>query len=144
MRNIETRLTINMFKCECYPNHEICKNKNTCEFQIPLNPELLQLYRQLTYELAKLNTLKQRKQEYYQIAYENPKQHAHSEKININGKFQLVPKMNVIGEKITKPEHVQVGLIYNDILFDIQNQESIIRELRRKEHALLRIMKRPS
>ena len=52
--------------------------------------------------------------------------------------------MNVIGEQITKPEHVQVGLIYNDILFDIQDQESIIRELRRKEHALLRIMKRPS
>ena len=87
MRNIETRLTINMFKCECYPNHEICKNKNTCEFQIPLNPELLQLYRQLTYELAKLNTLKQRKQEYYQIAYENPKQHAIVKRLTLTGNF---------------------------------------------------------
>lgn len=66
----------------------------------------------------------------------------YSEKINIHGKFQLVPKTNVLGDYITKPEHVQVGLNYNDILFDIQDQESIIRELRRKEHNLLRILKK--
>ena len=128
-----------MFKCECYPNHEICKNKNTCEFRIPLNPELLQIYHQLKYELAKLNTLKQRKLEYHQIAYEI-QNHMYSEKININGKFQLVPKTNALGDHITKPEHVQVGLNYNDILFDIQDQESIIRDLRRKEHTLLRTL----
>ena len=128
-----------MFKCECYPNHEICKNKNTCEFRIPLNPELLQIYRQLKYELAKLNTLKQRKQNYHQIAYEI-QNHMYSERININGKFQLVPKMNVLGDYITQPEHVQEGLNYNDILFDIKDQESIIRELRRKEHILLRTL----
>ena len=29
-----------MIKCDCYPNHEICKNKNTCEFWIPLNQKL--------------------------------------------------------------------------------------------------------
>lgn len=114
------------------PNHEICKNKNTCEFRIPLNPELLQIYQQLKYELAKLNTLKQRKQEYYQIAYEIQN--------NMYGKFQLVPKMNVLGDNITKPEHVQVGLNYNDIMFDIQDQESIIRELRRKQHTMLRTL----
>ncbi len=62
-----------------------------------------------------------------------------SEKVNINGKFQLVPKTNFLGDHITKPEHVQVGLNYNNIMFDIQDQESIIRDLRRKEHALLRI-----
>ena len=141
MKNTETRILINMFKCECYPNHEICKNKNTCEFRIPLNPVLLQIYRQLKYELSKLNTLKQRKQDYHHIAYEI-QNHMYSEKININGEFQLVPKMNVLGNHITKPEHVQVGLNYNDIIFDIQDQESIIRELRRKEHTLLMIMKK--
>ena len=128
-----------MFKCECYPNHEICKNKNTCEFRIPLNPELLQIYHQLKYELAKLNTLKQRKLEYHQIAYEI-QNHMYSEKININGKFQLVPKTNALGDHITKPEHVQVGLNYNDILFVFLVQESIIRDLRRKEHTLLRTL----
>lgn len=53
-----------------------------------------------------------------------------------------MPKMNVLGNHITKPEHVQVGLNYNDLIFDIQDQESIIRELRRKEHTLLMIMKK--
>ena len=139
MKNTETRILINMFKCECYPNHEICKNKNTCEFRIPLNPELLQIYRQLKYELAKLNALKQRKQDHHQIAYEI-QSHMYSEKINIDGKFQLVPKMNVLGDYITKPEHGQFGLNYNDILFDIQDQESKIRDLRRKEHTLLRTL----
>ena len=136
MKNTETRILINMFKCECYPNHEICKNKNTCEFRIPLNPELLQIYCQLKYELEKLNILKQRKQDYHQIAYEIKT--TYSEKTNINEKFQLVPKTNALGDHITKPEHVQTGLNYNDIL-DIQDQESIIRDLRRRKHTLLRI-----
>lgn len=48
--------------------------------------------------------------------------------------------MNVLGDNITKPEHVQVGLNYNDIMFDIQDQESIIRELRRKQHTMLRTL----
>ena len=54
-----------MIKCECYPNHEICKNKNTCEFWIPLNQKLKQLYQQISYELKKLESLNLRKQDYF-------------------------------------------------------------------------------
>ena len=46
-----------MFRCDCYPNHEICKNKNTCEFWIPLNQKLKQLNQQISYELKILESL---------------------------------------------------------------------------------------
>ena len=64
------------------------------------------------------------------------------ETISINGKLHRAPKKNVLGEYIVRPEHVQVGLDLNDIIIDIQNQESIIRELRRKERNILRILKK--
>ena len=52
-----------MFRCDCYPNHEICKNKNTCEFWIPLNQKLKQLNQQISYELKILESLNQRKRD---------------------------------------------------------------------------------
>ena len=113
-----------MIGCECYPNHEICKNRSTCER-----------------ELTRLKTLKERKQQYSQILYEIQKG-KYIETININGKLHRAPKKNVLGEYIVRPEHVQVGLDLNDIIIDIQNQESIIRELRRKERNILRILKK--
>ena len=107
-----------MFRCDCYPNHEICKNKNTCEFWIPLNQKLNQLYRQISYELYQLEKLNQRKQDYFTILSEI-KQGVYTETINENGEIKTVPKKNAIGEDILKPEHVQVGLDYNLISQEI-------------------------
>ena len=59
-----------MFRCDCYPNHEICKNKNTCEFWIPLNQKLKQLNQQISYELKILESLNQRKRDYFRILSE--------------------------------------------------------------------------
>ena len=126
-----------MFRCDCYPNHEICKNKNTCEFWIPLNEKLDKVYRQISQELLQLEKLYQRKQDYFKIQSEI-KQGMYSETIN----DRIVPKKNALGEDILEPEHVQVGLNYNIICQEIADTESIIRELRRIERDLLKILKK--
>ena len=126
-----------MFRCDCYPNHDICKNKNTCEFWIPLNQKLDQVYRQISYELFQLEKLYQRKEDYFKILSEI-KQGVYTEAVN-GGQ---VPKKNVLGEDILEPEHVQVGLNYNVIYQDITDTESILRELRRIEHDILKILKK--
>jgi len=128
-------------KCDCYPNHEICKNKNTCELEVPLNEKLKQLYGQISYELNILRGLNQRKQDYFQILYEI-RQQRYTEILVIDGRLQKVPKLNARGEYILKPEDVQVGLNYNLIFQEINDTESIIRELRRKENNILKILKK--
>jgi len=130
-----------MMKCDCYPNHEICKNRNTCELQVPLNEKLSQLYCQISYELNILKGLHQRKQDYFQILYEI-RQQRYTEILVIDGRLQKVPKLNARGEYILKPEDVQVGLNYNLIFQEINDTESIIRELRRKENNILKILKK--
>ena len=130
-----------MFTCDCYPNHEICRNRSTCEFWIPSNPEIQKIYHQLDYELSKLKSLKQRKEEYNQILFEIKNQEF-SKIIAIKGKLIRVPKLNARGEYILKPEDVQVGLNYNVISQEITDTESIIRELRRREHDILKILKK--
>lgn len=132
---------VNMFRCDCWPNHEICKNKNTCEFWIPLNQKLDQLYRQISYELYQLERLHQRKQDYFTIQSEI-KKGVYTETINVDGKIKTVPKKNALGEDILKPEHVQVGLNYDVIFQEINDTESIIRELRRIENDILKILKK--
>jgi hypothetical protein len=128
-------------KCDCYPNHEICKNRNTCELEVPLNEKLKQLYGQISYELNILQGLNQRKQDYFQILYEI-RQQRYTEILVIDGRLQKVPKLNARGEYILKPEDVQVGLNYNLIFQEINDTESIIRELRRKENNILKILKK--
>jgi len=130
-----------MMKCDCYPNHEICKNKNTCELEVPLNEKLKQLYGQISYELNILKGLNQRKQDYFQILYEI-RQQRYTEILVIDGRLQKVPKLNARGEYILKPEDVQVGLNYNLIFQEINDTESIMRELRRKENNILKILKK--
>jgi len=130
-----------MMKCDCYPNHEICKNKNTCELGVPLNEKLKQLYCQISYELNILKGLNQRKQDYFQILYEI-RQQRYTEILVIDGRLQKVPKLNARGEYILKPEDVQVGLNYNLIFQEINDTESIMRELRRKENNILKILKK--
>ena len=126
-----------MFRCDCYPNHEICKNKNTCEFWIPLTEELDKVYRQISQELLQLEILYQRKHDYFKIQSEI-KQGIYTETIN----DKIVPKKNALGEYIMEPEHVQVGLNYNIICQEIADTESIIRELRRIERDILKILKK--
>ena len=126
-----------MFRCDCYPNHDICKNKNTCEFWIPLNQKLNQVYRQISHELFQLEKLHQRKQDYLKILSEI-KQGGYTETVN----GRQVPKKNVLGEDILEPEHVQVELNYNVICQSINDTESILRELRLIEHDILKILKK--
>ena len=126
-----------MIKCDCYPNHDICKNKNTCEFWIPLNEKLEQVYGQISQELLQLEMLHQRKQDYFKIQSEI-KQGVYTETVN----NKIVPKKNALGEDILEPEHVQVGLNYNVICQDITDTESILRELRRIERDILKILKK--
>ena len=53
-----------------------------------------------------------------------------------------VPKKNALGEDILEPEHVQVGLNYKIICQEISDTESILRELRRIERDILKILKK--
>ena len=130
-----------MIKCDCYPNHEICKNKNTCEFWIPLNQKLKQLNQQISYELDRLESLNQRKREYLKILSEI-QEGIYTEIIVINGRLKRLPKKNARGESILKPENVQVGLDYNIISQDINDTQVIIRVLRIKEKNILKILKK--
>ena len=80
-----------MIKCDFYPNHEICKNKNTCEFWMPLNQKLKQLYQQISYELKKLESLNQRKRDYFKILDEI-QDGVYTEIVAIDGRLKKVPK----------------------------------------------------
>ncbi len=132
-----------MFRCDCYPNHEICKNKNTCEFWIPLNEKLKQVSYQISYELNRLESLHQRKQDYFQILSEI-KNGIYTETVAIDGRLKKAPKKNAKGEDILKPEDVQVGLDYNIMSQEIIDTESIIRVLSIKEKNILKILKKQS
>ena len=130
-----------MRKCECYPNHDICRNLSSCEFWIPVNSKYERLYRQLDYELKVLESLKQRKQQYFEILAEI-RELKYIRTVNILGRLTQVPKLNAKGEFIVKPEDVIVGLNYNVISQEIMDTQSIIRELRRKEQNILKILKK--
>lgn len=132
-----------MFRCDCYPNHEICKNKNTCEFWIPLNEKLKQVSYQISYELNRLESLHQRKQDYFQILSEI-KNGIYTETVAIDRRLKKAPKKNAKGEDILKPEDVQVGLDYNIMSQEIIDTESIIRVLSIKEKNILKILKKQS
>ncbi|WP_346661311.1 hypothetical protein [uncultured Methanobrevibacter sp.] len=129
-----------MFKCDCYPNHEICKNKNTCEFWIPLNQKLKQLNQQISYELNTLEILNQRKRDYFKVLSEI--QQGYTEIVAIDGRLKRVPKRNALGKPILKPEDVQVGLNFNVLSKEITDTETIIHELRIRENNILKILKK--
>ena len=130
-----------MIKCDCYPNNEICKNKNTCEFWIPLNQKLKQLNQQIYYELNRFESLNQRKRDYFKILSEI-QQKRYTEIIAIDGRLKRVPKKNARGEPILKPDDVQVGLNFNVISKEITDTETIIQELRSRENNILKILKK--
>ena len=130
-----------MIKCDCYPNHEICKNKNTCEFWTPLNQKLKQLNQQISYELKILESLNQRKRDYFRILSEI-QQERYTEIVAIDGRLKRVPKKNARGESILKPDDVQVELNFNVISKEITDTETIIHELRIREKNILKILKK--
>ncbi len=130
-----------MIKCDCYPNNEICKNKNTCEFWIPLNQKLKQLNQQIYYELNRFESLNQRKRDYFKILSEI-QQKRYTEIIAIDGRLKRVPKKNARGEPILKPDDVQVGLNFNVISKEITDTETIIHELKIREKNILKILKK--
>ena len=130
-----------MFRCDCYPNHEICKNKNTCEFWIPLNQKLKQLNQQISYELKILDSLNQRKTDYFRILSEIQRGR-YTEIVAIDGRLKRVPKKNARDEPILNPEDVQVGLNFNVISKEITDTETIIHELRIRENNILKILKK--
>ena len=130
-----------MIKCDCYPNHEICKNKNTSEFWIPLNQKLNQLNQQISYELNRLDSLNQRKRDYFKVLSEI-QQGRYTEIIAIEGRLKRVAKKNARGETILKPDDVQVGLNFNVISKEITDTETIIHELRIRENNILKILKK--
>lgn len=129
-----------MFRCDCYPNHEICRNKTTCEFWIPLNQKLKQLNQQISYELNTLESLNQRKRDYFKVLSEI-QQERYAEIIAIDGRLKRVPKKNARGEPILKPGDVQIGLDFNLISQEITDTEAI-RVLRIKEKNILKILKK--
>ena len=95
-----------MFRCDCYPNHEICKNKNACEFWIPLNQKLKQLNQQISYELKILESLNQRKKNARDEPILNPED------------VQVGLNFNVISKEITDTETIihELRIRENNIL----------------------------
>lgn len=130
-----------MIRCDCYPNHEICRNRNTCEFWIPFNQKLKQINQQISYELNILESLNQRKRDYFRILSEIQHER-YTEIVAIDGRLKRVPKKNARGEPILEPKDVQVGLDYNLISQEITDTEAIIRVLRIKEKNILKILKK--
>lgn len=130
-----------MLKCDCYPNHHCCKQFHVCEFWIPMNKAYSDLIKQINFELRHLQELQERKNNYFKVLAE-----IHDLKytieICIKGALIRVPKINAIGDYIIKPDNVIVDLNYNVISQEITDTESIIRELRRNEQNILKILKK--
>ena len=76
--------------------------------------------------------------ECFLLNYSKLKQGVYTETVN----NKIVPKKNALGEDIIEPEHVQVGLNYKIICQEISDTESILRELRRIENDILKILKK--
>ena len=130
-----------MIKCECYPNHHLCRHFNTCELKIPITPAYNELIHEINFELKHLKELNQRKHNYFKVLSDIADL-KYCETLCIGWKLVRVPKVNVLGEYITRPDDVIVDLNFNVISQEIKDTESIIRELRKKEQNILRILKK--
>ena len=130
-----------MIKCEYYPNHNICKRLNSCEFWIPINKTYSDLLKELSFEFKRLKELNQSKKNYFKVLNEiyNLK---YTRKLCIKGSIVAVPEINALGEYILTPQDVIVGLNYASIDQEIADTMNIIRELRKKENDILRILKK--
>ena len=130
-----------MFYCECYPNHRCCKNYDICELWIPVNKQYSDLSKEISFELKHLNDLTLLKHEYFKVLSEL-EDLVYTITLCIKGKLIRVPKLNAKGEYMLKPDDVIVNLNYNVISQEIKDTENIIRELRKKERNILKILKK--
>ena len=130
-----------MMKCDCYPNHHCCKQLNICELWIPINPTYSELLRELNFELKHLKELHERKNNYFKVLAEI-RDLKYTVPVCIKGALVQLPKINALGDYIIRPDDVIVGLNYNVISQEIKDTESIIRELRKKEQNILKILKK--
>ncbi len=96
---------------------------------------------ELNFELKHLKELNQRKWNYFKVLSEiqNLK---YTTEVCIKGGLIRVPKINALGDYIIKPDDVIVNLNYNVISQEIKDTENIIRELRKKEQNILKILKK--
>ena len=130
-----------MIKCECYPNHHCCKHFQTCEFGIPMNTAYSTLLKEIQFELRHLDELNQRKNNYFiELAKIHDLEYAVT--VCIKGELVQVPKFNALGDYIINPDDVIVGLNFNVISQEIKDTVNIIRELRKKEQNILKILKK--
>ncbi len=130
-----------MIKCECYPNHHCCRHFRTCEFGIPMNSQYSTILKEIHFELRHLDDLKQRLNNYFKIL-SDIQELQYAVTLCINGKLDLIPKLNALGDYIIKPDDVIVDLNYNVISQEIKDTENIIHELRKKEQNILKILKK--
>ena len=130
-----------MIKCESYPNHHLCRHFNTCELKIPITPAYNELIQEINFELKHLNELNQRKRNYFKVLSDIADL-KYCETLCIKWELIRVPKVNALNEYITRPDDIIVDLNFNVISQEIKDTESIIRELRKKEQNILRILKK--
>lgn len=130
-----------MIKCEYYPNHHLCRHLKNCELWIPINSTYNTLLHDINFELKHLKELNQRKVDYFRVINDIV-EFKYSRTLCIKGKLVRVPKINALNEYITKPEDVIVDLNFNVISQEIKDTEHIIRELRKKEQNILKILKK--
>ena len=130
-----------MIKCECYPNHHCCRHFHTCELGIPMNSQYSTILKEIHFELRHLDDLKQRLNDYFKIL-SDIQELQYAVTLCIDGKLDLIPKLNALGDYIIKPDDVIVDLNYNVISQEIKDTENIIHELRKKEQKILKILKK--
>ena len=130
-----------MIKCECYPNHHCCRHFHTCELGIPMNSQYSTILKEIHFELRHLDDLKQRLNDYFKIL-SDIQELQYAVTLCIDGKLDLIPKLNALGDYIIKPDDVIVDLNYNVISQEIKDTENIIHELRKKEQNILKILKK--
>lgn len=126
-----------MINCN-YPN---CKHLNNCELKLPITKSYSKLLKELYFELNYLRELNKRKKYYFKVLDEI-KNSEYSNVIYIAGRQITVPKINAKNEYIIKPENIIVDLNYKAISQEIEDTKNIVRELRKKEHNIIKILKK--
>lgn len=108
-----------------------------------MNKRYSDLICEINFELKHLKNLESRKNNYFRVLSEI-QDLKYTITVCIKGALIRVPKINAVGDYIIKPDNIIVGLNYNVICQEIKDTESIIRELRKKEQNILKILKKRS
>ncbi len=106
-----------------------------------MNKTYSDLILEINFLLKQLKELEHSKVKYFKVLDEI-QDLKYTVTVCIKGALIRVPKINAVGDYIIKPDNVIVGLNYNAISQEIKDTESIIRELRKKEQNILKILKK--